>query len=310
MLIRDLKTLKQTVKIAKSGADNPNEELGAMLPFVRDAQRFYIEPYLGRDLIKQLESIISLQTSQQKYADLLPEVQRALGPLAYMLATHESSIGFGDAGHTVTRTDTLAPASDEKVRRAQETAEFRGWQNLEYLLDFLEQNIAIYPEWKCSRYFRNPRPKYFINAADFNLFVNINNSRLTFEKITQLIRNIEQTEIADLVPLEINNPFDGTLSNDYKRLITFIRPYIAFRVAALHTSQPTNEQQVKKQLPEYKPVILPLYENIANAGNYYQNQSDYYRSNIIEALYTLFDIDKSSALKFNTQENKIFVDIG
>ncbi|MDR0799790.1 MAG: hypothetical protein LBN18_08530 [Dysgonamonadaceae bacterium] len=306
-LINNTDTFKQTVKIGK------NVLFEVLSPFIKDAQRFYIEPYLGRPLIARLEA--ELADSETKVAELLVYAQRALGPFAYMLATHESSIGFGDSGHTVTRTDHLAPASDAKVERARESAEFRAWQNMEAMLQFLDENQTSFPEWEQSRYRRNPRPKYFRTAVEFQLLgmVDINNSRLTFEKLIELIRRIERAEVIDLitpeVDLQIGDPFTNILSNSEVVLVQSIQPYIAARAAALHTSQTTRLQRSRAGELEYRPVIRPLYEDTTDTGNYYSQQADYWKAKIIKTLSDM-GIDQTGALKWNTDEKKLFCDIG
>ncbi|MDL2262963.1 hypothetical protein LJC11_05640 [Bacteroidales bacterium OttesenSCG-928-I21] len=311
MLIRDFNTLKQTVKIHKSGAWD------AFAPFVQDAQRFYIEPYLGVKLIAMLEQLIDSgvpEDTPQEKKDLLDLSIRALGPLSYALAAHESSIGFGDAGHTVARTDTVAPASDEKVKSAKETALYRGWQNLEYLLVFLEENEYKFLDWRASRYIKTPQSKYFRTAIDFQELgmVDISYSRLTYEKLLQLIRRIEMTKVADMIQMNISDPFAKTLSDKLKTLISYIRPYIASRVAELHTSQTTKEQRTleSSDKPEFKAVIRPLYDDLADTGNYYGEQADYWEAKIIELLADEFGIDSSGKLDWNSKEKKLFSDIG
>jgi hypothetical protein len=306
MLIRDFDTLKKYVKVSVSATWD------AFSPYVQDAQRFYIEPYLGTTLIGNLEQIIDSDEQEEIYLLLLTETRRALGPLSYMLATHESSIGFGDAGHTVMRTDKVAPASDEKVRLARESAELRGWQNLEYLLAWLEEKKEDFPEWESSSYLRNPKSKYFRSATDFQELgmVDIEYSRLTFDKLLQLTRRIEVTDIADLVPIEIDNPFYEYLFDNEKKLISYIQAYIASKTAMLHTSQATKQQRTTNEKPEYKPVIRPLYEDVIDTGNYYAGQVDYWRAKIIELLADEFDIDKSGKLNWNATDKKFFVDIG
>ena len=303
MLINDFKILAKTVKVNLSGTWD------AFAPFVEDAQRFYIEPYLGVELIKRLEKF----DDKEKDKALLELVHRALGPLSYILATHESSIRFGDAGHTISRDlQSATPASDEKVRLARESAELRGWQNLEYLLAWLEENESGFPEWKSSSYLRNPKSKYFRSATDFQELgmVDIGYSRLTFDKLLQLIRRIEATDVADLVPVEITNPFDENLQDKEKKLVSYIQPYISSKVAMLHTAQATKRQRTGDAKPEYKPVIRPLYEDLNDTGNYYAQQAEYWKAKIIELLADEFSIDKSGRLDWNRKENRIFCDIG
>ncbi|MDR1455533.1 MAG: hypothetical protein LBJ01_07780 [Tannerella sp.] len=309
-LIRDINTLKLTVKIGKSA---PWE---AFQPFVADAERFYLHRYLGTQLIDRLNACLDAgdQNQDANAGTLLGLARLALGPLSSMLATYESSIQFGDAGHTVTRTDNLAPASDAKVERARESAMFRGWQNLESMLDWLEQYADRFPEWEQSPYRTMPRPKFFRNATDFQYhgMIDISHSRLTFEKLIEPVRRVERSEVRDMITGEIFsslNPFASGLTGPEKELVACIQPYIAARVALLHTGTVTREQCAEPGRPEYRPLIRPLFEDASNTGNYYAEQSGYWKAKIMDALKA-FNIDSSEKLNWNSQDKKIFADIG
>jgi hypothetical protein len=307
-LINNIDTLKKTVKINKSGCYETIE------PFLEDAERFYIEPYLGQALMSKLDGA-SIE-SAGNIGTLYKNIIRALGPFAYMLAVHEGSINFGDAGYTVLRTDSLAPASDAKIAAARESAEYRAWQNLEYLIVYLEENAESFPEWEQSRYRQLPLPRFFRTAVEFQSagMVNLFNSRLAFEKLIDIIRRIEETEIRDLIPAEINesigDPYTNVLSNAEELLVKVIRAYTASRVAAIHTSQTTRVQRTEVAHPEFRPVIRPLYEDIADTGNYYDKQAEYFKGKIIDELRDNFDVDVTGALNWNTQDKKLFCDIG
>ncbi|MDR2627507.1 MAG: hypothetical protein LBC40_05695 [Dysgonamonadaceae bacterium] len=310
-LIRDIKTLKETVK---AGASAPWESLQ---PFVSDAERFYLHHYLGESLIERLNTCLddAPQSRDPNTGKLLKCVQAVLGPLSYMLATYEAGIGFGDAGHTVVRTQTVAPASDTKVERARESAMFRGWQNLEIMLEYLDAHSSLFPEWEQSRYRMLPRPKFFRSATDFQYhgMIDINHSRLTYEKLSELIRRVECSEIREMITGEVYsslaNPFSPELSHPEKELVACIQPYIAARVAMLHTGTVTREQRAEPGRPEYRPVIRPLFEDLSETGNYYASQQAFWKSKITEALRA-FNIDNPEKLNWNSREKKLFADIG
>lgn len=302
-LIRTLEQFSETVKVTISGA------FSSLLPFIEDAQRIYLERYLGQTLIERLEDNFDAPSDKEKV--LIKKIQNALGPFSYLVAADESSIRFGDAGHTVTRTDVLTPASDAKILAAKESAKFRAWQNVEQLLNFLEASTD-FPEWKECDYITEPKPKYFLFAKDFQVYGNIDikRSRLTYEKLMPLIRNIELTEIDDLLQnLEIAKPFDSNNTAAMKKLVSFIQLYIAHRVAAIHTSQLTHDQRAQQFSTEYKPTIRPLYENLEKSLNYYQNQADYFRIKIIDILDSEFGIS-SQSMDFNSKEKKVFYSLG
>ncbi len=301
-IIKNIDQLKLTVKVNKS---SPFEVWEI---FLNDAQDIILTKYLGADLINRLEIIDENSTDEadEKYLKVLPLARRALGPFAIALSTDETSINTGDSGHTVTRTENLAPASDSKIEKANASLENRAWNNLEVLLEYLEQNINDFPELRNSHYFKFCRTKYFPSASVFQEsgLIDINYSRLCFEKLRQLIIRIERTEVRELVTEDIDDIIFA--DKKYESLIEKIRAFIGARVAELHTSQTTRIQRSKNNSIEFKAVVRPLYFDTEDTGNYYSEQVRYWQGKILEALSEL-GVDLSGGkMDFNSDERKIF----
>lgn len=311
-IITTIEQLKDTVKVNKAVFDN-------WIIYLNDARDRFLIPYLGEKLVIELETVNETSTSEadKPLLAILSNVRRVLGPFAVMLGTHEMSINTGDTGHTVAKTDKLAPASDSKINKSWESLADRAWQNLEYLLDYIEKDITKYPLWKESGYYKRRQTKYFFSASVFqdSGLVDIDYSRLTFEKLRQLIIRIEKSEVIPLLTPDIANDIleSGGTSTELKKkviLLEYVRAFIGARVALLHTSQTTRVQRSKNNSLEYNPVIRPLYEDMAMNGNYYTEQAAYWRNMIISMLPD-FGIDISgSALKWNNEDNKLMCDIG
>lgn len=301
-IIKNIEQLKLTVKVNKS---SPFEVWEI---FLNNAQNIILTKYLGVDLINRLESIDENSTDEgdKKYLKVLPLARQVLGPLAIALSTDETSINTGDSGHTVTRSETLAPASDSKIEKANASLENRAWNNLEVLLEYLEENISDFPELRNSHYFRFCRTKYFLSAAVFQEsgLVDISYSRLCFEKLRQLIIGIEKTEVRELVTESVD---DVIFSDEkYESLIERIRAFIGARVAELHTSQTTRIQRSKYNSLEFKAVVRPLYCDREDTGNYYSEQVRYWQGKILEGLSELGVDISGGKMDFNSDERKLF----
>lgn len=288
--------LKLTVKI---NASSPFENWQI---YIADARDMFLVPYLGFDIVEKLEKVDeeSSVADDVKYIKILPLVRRALGPFAVSMSTDEMSIYFGDAGHTVTKSDRMAPASDAKIARAAESLLLRGWNNLELLLEFLDKHIADYPEWEESKFFKNRQTTYFSSSEVFQDagLIDIEYSRLTFEKLRQLIIRIEKTEVTPLITDTIEEKILLPCANQKELLLLErIRAYIGARVAELHTSQTTRVQRSRNNNLEYKGIVRPLYSDEAdNNQNYYKVQAEYWMGKIISML---------PDLGLSTSENKI-----
>lgn len=267
--ITSVEQLKETVKV------NNNEYLfTSLLPYLDDAFEKYIVPYLGDALIDRLTA--EGATVQDLKVSVM--VRRALGPLAVAMASPELGILIGDSGHTVTRTDKVTVASDEKIGRAEASMQERGWMNLERMLDYLDGHLEEFPEWKESRYMRDLSTGRYLNSArEFQDMgkVNINYSRLTYETFRPLLDRLEMSlrrrlgsGLDDKLRAEIKEPGNVVM----QELIEYIRLWLAANVAQLYTSQTTRLQRATPGVVEFKPVIYPLFGDVTDTGNYYAGQ--------------------------------------
>ncbi|MDR0824589.1 MAG: hypothetical protein LBN74_05805 [Prevotella sp.] len=309
-IINNIEQLKETVKVNK---DSPFLN---WVIFLNDARDHFLVNYLGSSLVERLEGpdTVDVADDDKKYSRILPLARRALGPYAVMLSTDEMSINTGDGGHTVTKSDKLTPASDAKIAKASDSLHERAWRNLECLLEYLHGHESDYPEWKESKYYKNRQTSYFPSAEVFqdSGLIDIKYSRLTFEKLRQLIISIEKTEVKPLLPETLENQLfisaEGNAGDlDLSSLLGKIRAYIGARVAELHTSQTTRVQRSKYNNLEYKAVIRPLYsDESTDLRNYYATQAAYWKSEIISMLPGLGVDLTGSKIDWNNKDKKIF----
>ncbi len=280
-LIHDIETLRRYVKL------NASTDWDTYRPFLRDAQEKYITPYFGEAL---------LETIADNDADELRErILRALGPFSLALATHELSINFGEAGHTVTRTDKLAPASDAKIKLATDSLLERGWHNLDRALRYVSMNLDTYPTWGENNNYRLMGTALFGNYNEFQDegMVDINYSPLTFSRLRTLIMRIEKSETLLLLPTEF----------DYKentRLLNAMQSYTASRVAELQTNADSNNN-----LKDAPPIQL-LHEGGADSCNYYATQANFWKNKITELLIAEGKIEDNRAIKVNDYDRTVF----
>lgn len=280
-LIKDIDTLRRYVKI--NGATHW-DTIGS---FVIDAQEKYITPYFGEAL---LEAIATEDTDE-----LRSRILRALGPFSLALATHELSINFGEAGHTVTRTTTLAPASDAKIKNATDSLLERGWHNLDRAIRYLHDKAELYPDYVEGNYCRHIGTGLFANFIEFQEkgLVDINYSPLTFMRLRMLILRVEKSETFIMLPEEFKYADNG-------KVLTAMQAYTASRVAELQTN--ANADNTLKDAP---PIQL-LSDGTADSKNYYATQSSYWRNEIIQLLIKEGATEDSREIRVNGPDKTIF----
>lgn len=280
-LIKDIATLRRYVKI------NASTNWDTISSFVIDAQEKYITPYFGEAL---LEAVAAEQTDE-----LRSRILRALGPFSLALATHELSINFGEAGHTVTRTTTLAPASDAKIKNATDSLLERGWHNLDRALRYLYSNKQKYVGAIGSENLREIGTVLFDGYDDFQEkgMIDINNSPLTFSRLRMFIKRIEQSEALKMLP-------SGFVYDENDSVFMAMQAYTASRVAELQTN--ANADNNLKDAP---PIQL-LSDGTADSKNYYATQSSYWRNEIIQLLIKEGAIEDNREIRVNGPDKTIF----
>lgn len=294
LLIDSIETLQQYIRVNKS------TDFGIYKTFISDAQDKYLVPFFGEELLDIIEATDPLYM----------QVCRALAPFSMALATDEFSINFGESGHTVSRSTSVAPASDAKIERAKVSLFERGWDNLDKALQYVELNSETYTSWKLGNTYRT---KLFAGVREFqdNGMVDIGYSFLTFWHLRLLIQRIEKTETFMLLPADLRISYQ---TNDIpEQLKIAMQAYTGSRVAYLHTSVATRSQRANpgnslSSKSEFKPVIRPLYEDMSDTGNYFDSQVEFWRSQINEALVSMDAIaPDASTLVWNSAEKRIFV---
>lgn len=296
-LIKSIDDLRKYTKV------NRNMGFETLEPYVRDAQDKYLLPAFGAGLLDDIEN---------KEGDVLHGMLcRSLAPFTLALASDEMSINFGESGHTVSKSETVAPASDAKIARAAESLYNRGWTNLERALKHVVKQVADYPEWILSEYYHKSTTALFSGSESFqdDGLVDIDYNFLTFVQLRTLIIRVEKAETLTLLPadLSIATLLESSDEKD-KKLVEALQAFTGSRVAAIHTAQATRRQRAKPGIQtEHKTLIRPLYEDLEDTGNYFETQANIWLDRIMELLISAGHIEDGRSLKWNSEDKKIFV---
>jgi len=267
----------------------------------------------------ELVEVLELEATPERAVKLLKLVQQALGPLAIWLGTAELSVRFSDVGFTVSKMDGASgyvPASDTKIGKVEESLERRGFQYLDAVLEYLEANADLFPEWKASRYYTLRGGNYILSATQFQEIglVDIDYSRLTFESLRSVMGMIELRFVKELLGDTLDTLLRSKLNTlptpAEIQLIAAVRRFVACKTAQIVTSEASKSNRSGGDAKEYKPLIRPLYADPTDNGNFFAEQSGYNFSKIQQVLviYAVeFGISAPvMAMEWNTAEGKIF----
>lgn len=191
-------------------------------PAFLNAFGLFIRPVVGDGVVNKLQEIydgitdISLITEDTPEKDirLLYYAQRASAFLAFWYDYDEMQVLIGDAG--VKRQESEKVKTPYKYQELSLKEGFRqkGFDALDNLIAFLEENTEDYPEYKDSEYYTQTRESIVRNTKEVNRYYNINNSRLVFLRLKTNFRIIEDTVIAPRLGFDLYDDFKAAISDE------------------------------------------------------------------------------------------------
>jgi len=229
-----IKTLFLTIEeIQEYLTVDVSSDIDTFLPYIKQAEKYTTE-IIGRKLHADLLTVVHDDNDDEKLKELLDYVRLPLSYFGYFLSIDFLNINVGDAGFTVIETTSLAPASKHRVDAFRNSVELSANDGLERLLEYLEDNLASYPEWKISKAYSFNKQFFINNAREFKEAVHIEVSRLDFLNLKPYIFKSEQSEIIPAICHLLFNRLkteikSGNISENNLYLLTnFIRPAICY----------------------------------------------------------------------------------
>jgi hypothetical protein len=193
-----IKTISEFQKFVRLQGTISDDTIMVAVP---DAQEKYIRQILGDELLADLELWYNLEdpTEMDHYTALLPYVQRALARFTIFVVSPELDVNVTSSGIGVVSSDHLAPASSDRVAKFDKNNELRGWDNVETLLRFLENNAADYPEWVASEGYTLSIRNLVNSATEFDRIFSIGKSRLMFNNYRPVMDDVDMLRIYPVI---------------------------------------------------------------------------------------------------------------
>lgn len=209
-------------------------------PFIPDAERKYIRPFLGDTLFNLLNTWAVEQDAEEspEMAALYPYVVAALSRFTLLIAVPHLNVHVGESGFGVVENNNIAPASKERVADFKRSTEQLAWDNIEEMLRFLELHKDDYEEWVLSEAFTLQTKNLINSAVDFHKHVDIDESRLTFHRLRQEMTNIEDRFVKPLISDEQFDTFiemlrdEETFTAIQKKVLTHLQGFVANMAAS------------------------------------------------------------------------------
>ncbi len=210
----------------------------SITPYASDAEEKYIKKFLGKTLYAALDAYVGAgATGDDEYDALLPYVERASSRFTLYMASTSLDINLGDTGFTTANTQNLSPASKERVARYTMQLIMMGYENIETMLEFLEENQDDYPLWVASDAYTLATTNFIRRALEFDELVTVKISRMIFQHIRPQMDNIETFRIETTISEELSDEILQQIDADCvsvlnQKLLKFIKPAVANLVVA------------------------------------------------------------------------------
>jgi hypothetical protein len=227
--IKDTETLKDYMNVTGTF------EFDNIMPYVASAQETYLKPYLGSFLYTSLLAYCNDDEAEadSAYDALLPYVRNTVAKFAFYQAVPMLNVAITSSGFGVVSNTNLAPASDTRVNAFRTALEIEGWNLMESMLAFLEENSSDYDEWTASEAFTKHFDTMINTAEQFDAIIHINKSRLEFQRLIPDMKNVETLRIEPGLSKTMCDEIRRQLKTDsldakYLDILTNIRRAIAY----------------------------------------------------------------------------------
>lgn len=221
------------------GGANVSLEISSLDPSIADAMDLHIRPVLGQEFTSELllewiaseaETPIALS---DETVELLPYLRRALAKLAMYEYAKIGGIQFSEAGIMRVETENSKSAYKYQENQYKQYMLTAGYEAIEQMLMFLNDNRADYTTWRDSDEGERSRSSFLNYAADFRLVQGKGISRYTFDILRPIMEDIETFAILPLIGDEqfdaLKTAIAGTaaISATDKQLIAAIQRAVA-----------------------------------------------------------------------------------
>ena len=196
----------------------------------------YIRPLLGKPLFLRMADFVSDYPDLpdgKPCSELVHKTRFALIRLAIWKGYDIIAANISDTGVSaeVDKENRLFRYQEENIKR---TLKDEGFNYLDSILEFLEENSQDFPEFDYSQYKLSNVQSLIRNTAQFQECYNIDNSRLVFLKMRDYIRDVELIELQHRIGLDFFNELLTADESDikYGTILPAIRRYVVYSAVA------------------------------------------------------------------------------
>jgi hypothetical protein len=211
------------------GRINQSVELASLDPFIYEAARKHIVPWLG----SVYATLVADGSPTPAQTALITYVRRPLALLTIHEYSKVVSVELSDSGMHRIETETRKSSYRYQEKQFQEDALQKGYDALENMLFFLDSNRATYPDWVATEEATAHLSQLLNYNKDFRRLVNTNCDRYSFEALRPIIAHQQLMICQSAVPSAfwagfMSRHIAGTLTSAEKTVREYMRQAIAY----------------------------------------------------------------------------------
>lgn len=219
-------------------------DFNTIAPHILNAERDYLVPVIGQAMYDELQEFYDSELSstgsgvQESTEQLLRLCQSAVIHIAYWIGFDLLNIYLSDSGFKRTESDGVKGLYKYQEENLKNYFRTNGFNGLDTVLQYLENNIADFGEFKSATACTIFRAAFIPKTDIFDSIVSINKSRLTFLRMKPHMQLIEDTEIITLLGAVAyayvkTEMVKDTPDNKVVALLPYLRKPIAFLASAM-----------------------------------------------------------------------------
>lgn len=184
---------------------NMNMEWKQLAPYIKQATKTYIIPFIGIEMYNDLADAYQAQTNDANQLEAIDLLQDAVAYYAIYHSMPKLNTVIAERG-IQEQNDSKGTSRSVSMWRFKNTR----WdvmmdadKYLDQLLSFMEKMIvdedAFFDPFKNSEAYKKGRSDFFSGTTDLNDFLKINNSRKTFLSLVPYLRKVEKLHLKSIL---------------------------------------------------------------------------------------------------------------
>ena len=240
MLIKILAEIQQYIPVG-TGTD-----INKLKPSIANAETSFLKPLL-LGMFDELQEFYDEATERPEDADqavvwddmtdLVLKAQKVEIHIAYWMGFEVLNATISDGGFKRTESEKMKSLFHYQEDALKLYFREAGFNAMDELLAFIEENISSFSEFKASANYTIIRQSFIPNTTTYNNIVYINNSRLTFLRLRNHMQLVEDMDIYPLLGAAIYAEIKAEMIKDSPaEKVLAILPYIRKPIAYLSSA--------------------------------------------------------------------------